>query len=154
MTSMNANEIIPSCAMENGTLVPAAITPVAAAEPAPTNTRNAVPRTSAASFCGVVGGAAMRVALGRPSGRGRLTSLRRDGILLETCSTSSNGVSRNVKPGPGLRQEGTSDLPGQISAVPPGWPAARAWDWGLGGDWGGAAEGSVTVRKPAGGGLP
>ena len=50
MTSMNANEIIPSWAMENGTLVPAAITPVAAAEPAPTKTRNAVPRNSAASF--------------------------------------------------------------------------------------------------------
>jgi len=31
---MNANEIMPSCAIENGTLVPAAITPVAAAEPA------------------------------------------------------------------------------------------------------------------------
>ncbi len=36
MTSMNAKEIIPSCAIENGTLVPAAITPVAAADPAPT----------------------------------------------------------------------------------------------------------------------
>src|SRR5258708_4121922 len=53
-----------------GTLVPAAITPVAAAEPAPTNTRNAVPRNSAASFWGVVGGAAMWLALGRPSGGG------------------------------------------------------------------------------------
>ena len=36
MTSMNANEMTPSCAIENGTLVPAAITPVAAADPAPT----------------------------------------------------------------------------------------------------------------------
>src|SRR4029077_19090023 len=70
MTSMNANEIIPSCAMENGTLVRAAITRVAAAEPAPTNTRNAVPRNSAASFWGVVGGAAMWLALDRLSGRG------------------------------------------------------------------------------------
>src|SRR6266568_2800744 len=68
MTSMNANEIIPSWAIEKATLVPAAITPVAAAEPAPTNTRNAVPSASARSFCVVVGGAAMRFALGR--GRG------------------------------------------------------------------------------------
>src|SRR5215469_1471344 len=64
MTSMNANEMIPSWAMEKATLVPDAITPVAAAEPAPTYTRNAVPRASARSFCGVVGGAAIRVALG------------------------------------------------------------------------------------------
>src|ERR1700680_2742749 len=62
MTSMNANEIIPSCAIENGTLVPAEITPVAAADPAPTYTRNAVPSPSAISFCGVDGGAAMRFA--------------------------------------------------------------------------------------------
>src|ERR1700756_1122696 len=60
-----------------------------------------------------------------PERPGLLTSLRRDGILLETRSTSSNGVSRNVKPGPGLRPEGTSDLPGQISAAPPGWPDGR-----------------------------
>ena len=33
MTSMNANEIIPSWAIEKGTFVPAVITPVAAAEP-------------------------------------------------------------------------------------------------------------------------
>jgi hypothetical protein len=35
MTNMNANEIMPSWAIENGTLVPAAIAPVAAAAPAP-----------------------------------------------------------------------------------------------------------------------
>src|SRR6266568_835789 len=62
MTSMKANEIIPSCAIENGTLVPAEITPVAAADPAPTKTRHAVPISSAQSFCRVVGAAAMRFA--------------------------------------------------------------------------------------------
>ena len=36
MTSMNANEMTPSWAIENGTLVQAEITPVAAADPAPT----------------------------------------------------------------------------------------------------------------------
>src|SRR5271169_3888347 len=92
MTSMNANEIIPSWAIEKGTLVPAAITPVAAAAPAPTNTRNAVPTASARSFCVVVGGAAMRFAHGL--GPGRLTSLG-EIDLLETRSTSSNDVSRN-----------------------------------------------------------
>ena len=40
----------------------------------------------------------------------------RDGILLETRSTSSNDVSRNVKRGGCLRQEGRSDLPEQIPA--------------------------------------
>src|SRR5260370_40614294 len=59
---MKANEIMPSWAIENGTLVPAAITPVAAAEPAPMYTRQAVPITSAKSFCGVVGAAVMRFA--------------------------------------------------------------------------------------------
>jgi hypothetical protein len=33
---MNANEIIPRSASENAALLPAAITPVAAADPAPT----------------------------------------------------------------------------------------------------------------------
>ena len=50
MTSMNANEIIPSSASEKGAFVPAAMTPVAAAEPAPMKTRKPVPRNSAASF--------------------------------------------------------------------------------------------------------
>src|SRR5215469_16777580 len=64
MTSMKANEIMPSWAMEKGTLVPEAITPVAAADPAPTYTRNAVPRPSARSFWVVVGGAVIRIARG------------------------------------------------------------------------------------------
>src|SRR5260370_28393888 len=83
--------------MEKGTLVPAAITPVAAAEPAPTYTRNAVPRASARSFCGVVGGAAIS---GRPRpapGASHLLPARWD--LLETYSTWSNVVSRNINPG-------------------------------------------------------
>src|SRR5260370_9646691 len=77
---MKANEIIPSCAIEKGTLVPAAITPVAAAEPAPMYTRQAVPISSARSFCGVVGVAAMRFARRLPrsgAGGGLLTSLSR-----------------------------------------------------------------------------
>src|SRR5260370_28139144 len=81
MTSMNANEIMPSWAIEKATLVPAAMTPVAAAEPAPTKTRNAVPRASARSFCVVVGGAAMRFALGL--GRG-------------VSPPSAGGLARNV----------------------------------------------------------
>src|SRR5205809_2766749 len=114
MTSMNAKEIIPSWAIEKATLVPAAITPVAAADPAPTNTRNAVPSASARSFWVVVGGAAMRFALGlRP---GRLTSFGEMGNLLETYSTSSNAVSRNVRRPGRPRQEGRSDLPEQIPA--------------------------------------
>src|SRR5207245_11567903 len=112
-TSMNADEIIPSWASEKATLVPAAITPVAAAEPAPTNTRNAVPSASARSFCVVVGGAAMRFALGR--GRGVSPPSAR-GNLLETYSTSSNDVSRNVRRPGRPRQEGRSDLPEQIPA--------------------------------------
>src|SRR5712691_12094049 len=108
MTSMNGNEIIPSWAMEKGTLVPAAITPVAAAEPAPTNTRNAVPSASARSFCVVVGGAAMRFALGL--GRGvsppsaRWDPARNAFDIVERCFTNVKRASR-------LRQEGRSDLP-------------------------------------------
>jgi len=47
--------------------------------------------------------------------------------IVERCFTKH-------KPGPGLRQEGTSDLPGQKSAAPLGWPATRAreWDPGVG----------------------
>src|SRR5215472_11733790 len=49
-----------------------------AAAPAPMKTRKPVPRNSAASFCQVVGGAAMRVARGtpvtKPEGPGLLTS--------------------------------------------------------------------------------
>src|SRR5437016_4036122 len=105
MTSMNANEIIPSWAIEKATLVPAAITPVAAAEPAPTNTRNAVPSASARSFCVVVGGAAMRFALGR--GRGVSPPSAR-GNLLETYSTLSNDVSRNINLAVTAGQEGNS----------------------------------------------
>src|SRR5260370_9944227 len=89
--------------MEKGTLVAAAITPVAAAEPAPTYTRNAVPRASARSFCGVVGGAAIS---GRPRpapGASHLLRARWD--LLETCSTWSNVVSRNISPGSPAGQE-------------------------------------------------
>src|SRR5204863_8497530 len=45
---------------------------------------------------------------------GRLTSSGEMGILLETCSTSSNDVSRNVRRPGRPRQEGRSDLPEQI----------------------------------------
>src|SRR5260370_15955350 len=89
--------------MEKGTLVPAAITPVAAAEPAPTYTRNAVPRPSARSFWGVVGGAAIRVARGLRRG---VSPPSARGNLLETCSTWSNDVSRNISPRPRAGQRG------------------------------------------------
>jgi hypothetical protein len=92
---MNANEIIPSCAIENGTFVPAAITPVAAADPAPTYIRHAVPSNSAKSFCGMVGGAdvamrfARRQAQAVPGGE-LLTSL---GVsFVEYCSTMPNNI--------------------------------------------------------------
>src|SRR5580658_10092062 len=107
---MNAKEIAASCAPEKGLGVFVRALPsmkkwVAAAEPAPMKTRKAVPRNSAPSFCGVVGGAAMRVARGgpRPGGApGASHLLRRDGVSLETCSTLPNDVSRNIS----LRRSG------------------------------------------------
>src|SRR2546430_5286949 len=47
---MNANAITPSCAIENGTPVDFAITPVAAAVPGPHTTSAAVPTNSAATL--------------------------------------------------------------------------------------------------------
>src|SRR6266536_1640037 len=46
---MNANEIMPSCAIENATSVDLAIMKVAAAVPGPQTTRAAVPTNSAAN---------------------------------------------------------------------------------------------------------
>src|ERR1700756_5588984 len=124
MTSMNAKEIIPSWAIEKGTLVPAAITPVAAAEPAPTNTRNAVPSASARSFCVVVGGAAM----GSPSASGRGVSpppARWE--LPESYSTLSNDVSRNISLAVAAGQEGNSGFcREQIPGGSPTWASAEA----------------------------
>src|ERR1700757_4447549 len=114
MTSMKANEIMPSWAMEKATLVPDAITPVAAAAPPPTYTRNAVPSPSARSFWWVVGGAAIRVARGLR--RGRLTSFGERGEptrnlfdIVERCFTKhkpgtigrSRGESRFRRDGQG-----------------------------------------------------
>src|SRR5689334_12213056 len=116
MTSMKAKEIIPSWAIEKATLVPDAITPVAAADPAPTNTRNAVPSASARSFCVVVGGAAMRSP--SASGRGVSPPPARWG-LPESCSTLSNDVSRNINLAVAAGQEGNSgfcreQIPGAV----------------------------------------
>src|SRR5215469_2149696 len=107
MTSMKANEIIPRSASEKTALLPAAITPVAAADPAPTYTRHAVPSNSARSFYGVVGPAAMRFARPLPLPRGlshcglcqaarggRLTSLECD-VEYECRSTLSNDISKD-----------------------------------------------------------
>src|SRR5438128_6797039 len=127
MTSMNANEIIPSCAIEKGTFVPAAITPVAAAAPAPTKTRKAVPRNSAASFCRVLGGAAILVARGarRRQGRGAGAPhlLWRYGGDFETRSTSPNNVSENINARAWPRQEGNraGGWPGQEGNRAGGW---------------------------------
>src|SRR5437763_5310703 len=48
ITIMNANEMMPNCAIENGTPVDLAIMNVAAAVPGPQITRAAVPTNSAA----------------------------------------------------------------------------------------------------------
>src|SRR5690242_4744732 len=132
MTSMNAKEIIPSWAIEKATLVPDAITPVAAADPAPTNTRNAVPSASARSFCVVVGGAAMW----SPSASGRGVSpppARWE--LPESCSTLSNDVSRNISLAVAAGQEGNSGFCRE--QIPGGGPT-----------WGGRRGGSRPVPDP------
>src|SRR3954447_16195401 len=79
ITSMNAKEIIPRSAIENGTLLALLRMRVAGTEPAPMKTRKPVPRASANQrwatvFC------SMRVSLGRTRGSSR-------------CSTMSNVVS-------------------------------------------------------------
>ena len=54
ITIMKANEMMPSCAIENATPLDLAIMPVAAAVPGPQITKAAVPMNSAVSFRDVV----------------------------------------------------------------------------------------------------
>src|SRR5689334_24265776 len=65
---MNANEMMPSCAIENATLVDLATMKVAAAVPGPQRTRAAVPMNSAASFLEVVTSAIDPPATSRKTG--------------------------------------------------------------------------------------
>src|SRR5207247_9525427 len=136
ITSMNANEIIPSSAIEKGAFVPAAITPVAAAEPAPMKTRKPVPRNSAASFCTVVGGAAMRVAHGtpvtKPEGPGLLTSSGERRRARNMFDIAERGFRKHKRSGR-APSRGAGLRTGSAASVPrPGGPGRPVGIRGLG----------------------
>ena len=79
---MNANEMMPSCAIENATPLDLAITPVAAAVPGPHTTKAAVPTNSATSLRETVT-SAIDPPTTPDTGLADLTSFRR-GVMGET----------------------------------------------------------------------
>src|SRR5215471_16103982 len=127
ITIMNANEITPSCAIENGTFVDLAIMNVAAAVPGPQITRAAVPTNSAATLREKVTSAIRPAHNSRWHGS-RGTSPPSEGTgWVRLCSVKPNSVSLSFRSDEG-RVNRAGEVPPQRSRTPPR-PAATA-RWG------------------------
>src|SRR5438034_4052854 len=98
ITIMKANEMMPSCAIENATPVDLATTKVAAAVPGPQMTSAAVPMNSAASFLGRVTSAIDPPTTPRIEGPWTSPPSGEGGGSGRQCSEVPNNVSQSFRP--------------------------------------------------------